>query len=130
MLGAEYLIAINQGAFDKVVNELTAPGMRIENRTRSGFPDRSVTELGASFEELNTMVGPSRSWNSAVCWLSPACGVVRHEREAFREDGEHYAWAFFVVFEAVDGRATHLCQFEPDDEAAAFAYAEERVRQA
>lgn len=130
MLGAEYLIAINQGAFDKVVNELTAPGMRIENRTRSGFPDRSVTELGASFEELNTMVGPSRSWNSAVCWLSPACGVVRHEREAFGEDGEHYAWAFFVVFEAVDGRATHLCQFEVDDEAAAFAYAEERVRQA
>lgn len=130
MLGAEYLIAINQGAFDKVVDDLTAPGMRIENRTRSGFPDRSVTELGASFEELNTMVGPSRSWNSAVCWLSPACGVVRHEREAFREDSEHYAWAFIVVFEAVDGRATHLCQFEPDDEAAAFAYAEERVRQA
>ncbi len=128
MLGAEYLIAINGGAFDKVVNELTAPGMRIENRTRSGFPDRSVTELGASFEELNAMVGPSRSWNSAVCWLSPTCGVLRHEREASGKDGEHFAWTFAVVFEAVDGRATHLCQFEVDDEAAAFAYAEERVR--
>jgi hypothetical protein len=129
MLGAEYLIAINEGAYDRVVDELTAPGMRVENRTLSGFPDRSVTELGASFEELKDMVGPTRSWNSAAHWLSPECGVVRHEREAFGPDGEHYTWTFFVVFEASNDRATHLCQFELDDEAAAFAYAEEQVRQ-
>jgi hypothetical protein len=35
-----------------------------------------------------------------------------------------------VVFEASEGRATHLCEFDLDDEAAAFAYAEERVRRA
>ena len=31
------------------------------------------------------------------------------------------------VFETRDGRCTGLCEFELDDEAAAFAYAEERV---
>jgi hypothetical protein len=127
-LGAEYLIALNEGAFDLVFNELTTPGMRVENRRRTGFPDRSVAEFRASWEELNQMAGPSRSWNSAVCWLSPNCGVVRAERAAMGEGNEDYAWSFLVVFEAADGRCTHICEFELDDEAAAFAYAEERVR--
>jgi hypothetical protein len=130
LLAAEHLIAINEGAYDRVVNDLTAPGMRIENRTRSGFPDRSLTELAASLEDLSVMVGSTRSWNSAACWLSPECGVLRHEREAFGGDGEHYRWTFVVVLEAAGGRATHLCQFELDDEAEAFAYAEERAREA
>ena len=76
------------------------------------------------------MVGPSRSWNSAECWLSPTCAVVRHEREAAGRGGDRYSWTFLVVFEAAGGRCAHLCQFDLDDEAAAFAYAEQRVRDA
>lgn len=129
-VGAEYLIGLNKGDFDRVFTELTAPGMVVENRTRSGFPDRSVTEFRASYEELSEVAGPSRSWNAAECWLSTTCGVVRSEREARGHDGGHYAWTRLIVFEFGDGRCTHICEFEPDDEAAAFAYAEERVRQA
>lgn len=129
-VGAEYLIGLNKGDFDRVFTELTAPGMIVENRTRSGFPDRSVTEFRASYEELSEVAGPSRSWNAAECWLSTTCGVVRSEREARGHDGGHYAWTRLIVFEFGDGRCTHICEFEPDDEAAAFAYAEERVRQA
>ncbi len=43
-------------------------------------------------------------------------------------DGERYEWTRIYVFEARDGRCTGLCEFELNDEAAAFAYAEERVR--
>jgi hypothetical protein len=44
-------------------------------------------------------------------------------------DGEQYAWTQLFVYEARDGRLTALCEFELDDEAAAaFAYAEERIR--
>ena len=128
-LGAEYLIGINENRLDKVFIELSDPDMRIENRTRTGFPDRSVGEFRASYEQLHSMIGPSRSWNSVERWLSPTCGVLRHEREATGRDGEHFAWSFLVVFEMVGGLATHLCQFELEDEAAAFAYAEERVRE-
>ncbi|MFI5506969.1 nuclear transport factor 2 family protein [Mycobacterium sp. NPDC051804] len=125
--GAEYLIAINEGNFD-LFQQLICPDFRVENRTRTGLPDRSADELRTSYEELRAMVGPSLSWNSAECWLSPSVGVVRHERETFGRDGEQYAWTKVMVSEWHDGRCTHLCLFEPDEEAAAFAYAEERVR--
>jgi hypothetical protein len=52
---------------------------------------------------------------------------MRHEREATGDDGEHYAWTFIAVVEAVGGRFARLCEFDLDDEDAAFAYAAERV---
>jgi hypothetical protein len=124
----EYLIALNQGDFDRVVGELTDPGICVQNRTRSGFPDRSATQLRTSFEELYALVASARSWNSAECWLSPTVVVGRHERQAAGRDGEQYAWTRLVEFEAVDGRCTGMCEFELEDEEAAFAYAEEQVR--
>jgi ketosteroid isomerase-like protein len=127
-VGMEWLIALNRGDFDRVFGELTDPEMRVENRSSSVFPDRSAAELRASLEELNTMVASARSWNSAECWLNSTCGVVRHERQALGLDGEQYAWTRLFVFEARDGRCTALCEFELDEEAAAFAYAEERIR--
>jgi len=129
-LGAEWLIALNKGDFDRVFGELTDPGMRVEIRSASAFPDRSAAELRASFEDLNAMVASARSWNSAECWVYSTCGVVRHERQAVGVDGEQYAWTRLFVFEARDGRGTGLCEFQLDDEDAAFAYAEERVQAA
>jgi hypothetical protein len=76
------------------------------------------------------MVASLRSWDAAECWLDPTCAVIRHEREAAGADGERYEWTRLLVFEIGDGRCTGLCEFEVDDEAAAFAYAEERVRRA
>jgi hypothetical protein len=125
--GAEYLLAINEGNFD-LFHQLIDPEFCVENRTCTGLPDRSAEELRTSYEELHEMVGPSRSWNSAECWLSPSIGVVRHEREASGSDGEQYTWSKVMVSEWRDVRCTHLCLFEPDQEAAAFAYAEERIR--
>jgi ketosteroid isomerase-like protein len=127
-VGTEWLIALNRGDFDRAFGELTDPEMRIENRSSSVFPDRSAAELRASLEELNAMVASARSWNSAECWLDSTCGVVRHERQAVGLDGEQYAWTRLFVFEARDGRCTAMCEFELGDEAAAFAYAEERIR--
>ena len=130
MLGTEYLIAINEGDFDRVFNELTDPGIRVESRSQRGFPDRSAAEFRASLEELNAMVASSRLWNSAECWLSPNCVISRNEREAIGRDGEKYTWTRIFVFEAADGRGTGLCEFEIEDQEAAFAHAEERVRRA
>jgi hypothetical protein len=127
-LGAEWLIAMNKGDFDRLFGELTAPEIRFENRSSSVFPDRSAPELRASLEELNAMVASFRSWNSAECWLDSTCGVVRYERQAVGPDGEQYAWTRLFVHEARDGRLTAWCEFELDDEAAAFAYAKERIR--
>jgi hypothetical protein len=68
-----------------------------------------------------------RSWTSAESWLSSTCGVVRLERQAVGHDGERYAWTRLYVFEARDGRCVGWCEFEPGDQAAAFAYALERA---
>jgi limonene-1,2-epoxide hydrolase len=102
--------------------------MRVVNRSSSAFPDRSAAELRASFEELNAMVASTRSWNSAECWLDSNCGVVRYERQAVGLDGEQFAWTRLFVFDARNGQATGMCEFEPENENEAFAYAEERMR--
>ena len=74
------------------------------------------------------MVASARSWDSGICWLSPIWTVVRHEREAVGRDGEDYAWTRLVVGELRNGQLASICVFDVDDEEAAFAYAEERVR--
>ena len=74
------------------------------------------------------MVTSARSWNSAECWLNATCAVIRHERQAIGKDGEPYAWTKLYVLETRDGRITGWCEFAVEDEAAAFAYAEERTR--
>ena len=35
-------MALNRDDFDLLFGELCTPGMRVENRTRSAFPDRST----------------------------------------------------------------------------------------
>jgi hypothetical protein len=127
-IGTEWMIALNRGDFDRIFGELTQPDIRVENRSRSVFPDRSAAELRATYEDLNAMVTSVRTWNSAVCWLSPTCGVMRQHREAVGLDGEFFTWTAMYAFGLRDGRLASLCQFEPDDEEAAFAYAEERIR--
>ncbi len=74
----EVVTAQNRGDLDKVFGELCVPTLRIENRSRSAFPDRSAAELRASMEELDAMVGSSRTWYSAVSWLSRDWVVARH----------------------------------------------------
>jgi class 3 adenylate cyclase/ketosteroid isomerase-like protein len=124
----DYMIALHRGDLDRAVGELSAPDFRIENRSRSVFGDRSAAEFRAGQEELNAMVTSERTYNSAMCWLSPAVAISRFEREAIGRDGERYSWSFIVVSEVHDGRVTRVRQFELDDEEAAFAYAEERAR--
>lgn len=52
------------------------------------------------------------------------------ERQAVGRDGERYTWTGIDVAEIRDGRFAWACQFELDDEAAAFAYVAERMRAA
>ena len=124
------MIALNRGDFDRLFGELSAPDMRVENRSRSVFADRSAAELRASIEELNAMVASARTWHSAMRWLSPTWCVARNEREAVGQDGEQYTWTRIHVSEIHDGRLASMCEFDLEDEEAAFAYAEERVRAA
>ena len=42
--------------------------------------------------------------------------------------GEQYRWTRVAVIAVHNGRLASVCQFELEDEAAAFAYAEERMR--
>ena len=124
----EFTAAINRADFDKAFDELTLPELRVENRSRSAFPDRSAAELRTSCEELRVMVASVREWVSVVCWLSPTWFVGRHEREAVGHDGERYTWTRLLVIEVRDGRLASMCDFDVEDEERAFAYAEERIR--
>ncbi len=123
-LNAAYVLAMNRGDFDTMFTKLTSPDMRVENHSRSGFPDRSADDLRASLEELYGMLASVRSWFSALRWLSPELVVARLEREGAGRDGERYAWARILVAQYRDGRITSIGEFDADDDAAAFAYAE------
>ncbi len=120
--------ALNRGDYDQVFDDLVSPEMHVENRSRSAFGDRSTSDLRTSWGELDRMISSSRTWQSAVCWLSPQWSVSRLEREGVGHDGEQYTWAFLLVAQTKDRRTASLCQFELDDEEAAFAYAEEQMR--
>ncbi len=124
----EVMAAMNRGDFEGLFRDLLSPDLRVENRSRSAFPDRSAAELRASFEELSDMVASFRAWNSTVSWLSPRWSVARHEREAVGLDGEQFQWARLLVIEYRDRRFASLCNFDLEDADAAFAYAEERMR--
>ena len=128
-LATEYTLTANQGNLDRMFGDLSAPDFHIENRSRSGFPDRSITEFRASMDELNNMVASVRTWISVICWLAPTLCVARLEREAIGLGAEQYSWTRVVASQIVDGRAASMCAFELDDEEAAFAYAEERMRE-
>ncbi|TXI42877.1 MAG: hypothetical protein E6Q57_14015, partial [Mycobacterium sp.] len=124
------LHAENLGDLDGAFRIFSAPGLRIESRSRSVFPTRTADELRRSVEELGAMVTSYRVWSPAACWLSPNWIVARHEREAVGFNGEKLAWSRLWAGETHGGRFTSLCEFDVDDEEAAFAYAEERMRAA
>jgi hypothetical protein len=73
-------IAVFHGDFDRLFGELSTPEMRVENRSRSGFPDRPASVLRASLEVLNAMVASARTWLSSVCWVSPAWSTSNGQR--------------------------------------------------
>ena len=125
-LQTDYTIAINRADLDRVFRELTSPDFRATSRSRSVFGERSAAEFRASLEELASMVASARTWISAVRWPSPAVCVVRMEREAAGLDGERYTWTRLNVVEVRGGLVASMCEFDLDDEEAAFAYAEER----
>jgi ketosteroid isomerase-like protein len=128
-VATEFELAVVKGDFDRVFNELIAPDFYVENRSRSVLSDhRSASDFRATTEALAAMVDSMRMWSSAMCWLSPSCGVSRSEREATGRDGEKYAWSDLDVFVIRDGRVASAHMFDLDDEAAAFAYAQERAR--
>ena len=62
--------------------------------------------------------------------MSTSCCVSRLEREAIGQEGERYSWTTIYVSEVRNGRVAAVRQFDLEDEEAAFAYAEERVRAA
>lgn len=127
---ADSILAVNNRDFDRLFSELSVSELRVENRTLLAFPDRSASDLRASSGELNAMFDSVRIWLSAVCWVSPAWGVTRLEREAVGPEGEQYAWTRLLVIEIRDGRLALMCEFELDDEEAAFAFAEQGSRTA
>ena len=126
----DVMIAGNKGELDKLFGELATPGLRVDSRSGTIFPDRTPAELRDSIELFQAMVSSSRIWYSAVQWLSPNCAVARQERDAVGKDGERYEWSRIYVAEFEHGRFTAICEFDVGFEEQAFAYAEERVRAA
>lgn len=125
MNNAEYVAALNRGDFDTILNDLSRPDLQIENRSRSGFPDRSAAELRASLTELQNMVASVRSWFSAICWPSPELFVGRMDREGLGHDGERFTWSRVLVGTYRDGRLARLCDFDAEDDAAAISHAQD-----
>ncbi|MCB0945200.1 MAG: adenylate cyclase, partial [Mycobacterium sp.] len=127
---ADNVHAENHGDLDRAFRIFSTPGLRIESRSRSVFPTRTAAELRRSVEELGAMLTSYRVWGPAVCWLSTNWVMARHEREGVGRNGEEFSWSRLYVGETHGGRFTSLCEFDVDDEEAAFAYAEERIRAA
>ncbi len=126
-LVTEYVLALNRGDWQTIFEELTSPDLHVQNHCRSGFPDRSATDLRASLTELRNMLSSVRWWYSAVHWLSPTLNVSRMERQGWGHDGAHYSWTRLLVSRVRDGRVDAIWEFDPDDQAAAFACAEQQI---
>ena len=124
----EWVIAVNRGDLDRAFGELMAPGVHTENRSRIGFSGPLGQRSRHELRRPEAMVASTRTWPSAVCWLPNGWFVVRLEREAVGRDGETYAWTWLNVSAVRDGRFESSCLFDPEDEEAAFAYAEERMQ--
>jgi hypothetical protein len=123
------IFLLNRHGHVKQLSEIFASDVWAEDRSRAGFPNRCAAELRTSWELFDAMAS-LWMWASAVCWLSPNWIVTRCQREAVAKDGEPYAWAKLLVFELSDGKVASMCTFELEDEKAAFAYVEERMRRA
>ena len=126
----EIMIGMSRGDFGRLFGELASPDLRVENRSRSGLPDRSAAELRASFEDLSDLVASVRAWTRRSAGYRRPGASCRFEREAVGPDDEQYTWTRLLAGECRDGRLAWVCEFDPDDEDAAFAYAEERIRAA
>lgn len=126
----QLILSETRGDLDAAFSMFSAPGLSIESRSRSLFPSRTPEELRRSVEELGAMVQSYRIWGPSVCWLSREWMVGRHAREAVGRDGERYLWTRIYAGQIKDGLFRSLCEFDADDEDAAFAYAEERMRAA
>ena len=123
-------IALNRADFDKVVRRNHAPRIARRESVALGFPGSlGQPKFRASVEELNAMVASVREWASAICWLSPNwSSPAMSGRPSGGRRTIHVA--LLLVIEVRDGRLASMCEFDLDDEEAAFAYAEERVRAA
>lgn len=124
LASANYVTAVNRGDFAAVFNGLTNADVRVENRSRSAFPDRDADALRTSLEQLTAMVGSVRYWFSSISWVSPTTAVTRMDREAVGKDGEEYEWSRILVMNWRDGKLASLGDFDAGDEDAAFAYAQ------
>ena len=124
----EWMIALNRGDLDRVFGELTAPGHALRDPVELSVSRPFGRRASRQPRRAEHMGRLDAAWHSAMRWLSPNCCVSRNERTAVGRDGEQYAWTRLYMFEVRDGRGVASCEFELDDEEAAFAYAEERVR--
>jgi hypothetical protein len=70
-------------------------------------------------------VASTRSWASAVRWVTPTICVHRGDRDAVGFDGEKYAWTRIYAAEVRDGLLASICEFELEYEDEAFTYAEQ-----
>jgi hypothetical protein len=88
--------------------------------------NRSCETVDALFTAMRThdVDGGLTCFSDGLC---TTIGVSRNEREAVGQDGEQHQWTRIYVSEVRDGRVASVCQFDLEEEAAAFAYAEERI---
>ena len=127
-MSTEWVIAVNEGDFDRAFGELMAPGMRVENRSRSAFPDRRsappARAIGNSRRRL-PRCGRGIRWCAGYHPTGPLSALSARPLD---DDDETYTWTWLCVCGLRDGRTISACLFDPEDEAAAFAYAEECMR--
>ncbi len=110
--------------------EFFVPELQIENRSRSAFPLRTATDLGASPENSTPWSTSVRTWNSGRRAGCPRRGsIARTEREAIGPRRRDLRVDMVIVSELRDGRLVSIVRSSTlEDEEAAFAYAEERIR--
>ena len=111
-----------------MLSELSSPGMRFEIPVSFGVSGalgrRSSREPPGT--RRDGRIGTDVEFGRLLG--VPELVVARMERDAVGPDGERYEWTRIYVGEYGRGRLMSLCEFEVDDEDAAFAYAEEQMR--
>ena len=120
----EWVIAVNR--------EATRRALRARRLGRGDPRTVALTHRSAIRRRASRWIRTSKhgrlASDVAVGGLAVAEWFVSVSRdEAVGRDGEKYAWTWLSRGRVRDGRFESSCVFDPEDEEAAFAYAEERV---
>ncbi len=110
--------------------QLCRPEFQWSSPTRAlADPERTIDEVVSWWRDRAEQVDSLRNWTSAITWITPEVAVSVGEARGLSRDGADYSWSGIFVAAFREGLLQSIYGFEPEDEDAAFTYAESLVKQ-